>query len=49
MDFNVIGQMIGASELVDISKRSGGNTKRQTIHLRNAQNSILICTLWGSI
>ncbi|KAL6505873.1 hypothetical protein OROHE_023252 [Orobanche hederae] len=39
--------MIGASELVDISKRGGGNTKRQTIHLRNAQNSILICTLWG--
>ncbi|KAL6513856.1 hypothetical protein OROHE_019312 [Orobanche hederae] len=40
MDFklsvDVIGQMIGASELVDISKRSGGSTKRQTIHLRNA-------------
>ncbi|KAL6546678.1 hypothetical protein OROMI_022399 [Orobanche minor] len=47
LSVDVIGQMIGASELVDISKRSGGNTKRQTIHLRNTQNSILICTLWG--
>ncbi|KAL6579215.1 hypothetical protein OROMI_009431 [Orobanche minor] len=47
LSVDVVGQMIGASELVDISKRSGGNTKRQTIHLRNAQNSILICTLWG--
>ncbi|KAL6497619.1 hypothetical protein OROHE_027248 [Orobanche hederae] len=45
LSVDVIGQMIGASELVDISKRSGGNTKRQTIHLRNAY--ILICTLWG--
>ncbi|KAL6535068.1 hypothetical protein OROMI_026442 [Orobanche minor] len=47
LSIDIIGQMIGASELVDISKRGGGNTKRQTIHLRNAQNSILICTLWG--
>ncbi|KAL6574243.1 hypothetical protein OROHE_001147 [Orobanche hederae] len=47
LSVDVIGQMIGASELVDISKKGGGNTKRQTIHLRNAQNSILICTLWG--
>ncbi|KAL6519060.1 hypothetical protein OROHE_017484 [Orobanche hederae] len=39
--------MIGAGELVDISKSSGGNTKRQTIHLRNVQNNILVCTLWG--
>ncbi|KAL6564365.1 hypothetical protein OROMI_015815 [Orobanche minor] len=36
LSVDVIGQMIGASELVDISKRSGGNTKRQTIHLRDA-------------
>ncbi|KAL6517514.1 hypothetical protein OROMI_033215 [Orobanche minor] len=47
LSVDVIGQMIGAGELIDISKRSGGNTKRQTIHLRNAQNSILVCTLWG--
>ncbi|KAL6574079.1 hypothetical protein OROHE_001621 [Orobanche hederae] len=44
---DVIGQMIGAGELVDISKRSGGSTKRQTIHLRMlSENSILVCTLW---
>ncbi|KAL6579992.1 hypothetical protein OROMI_008016 [Orobanche minor] len=46
---DVIVQMIGVGELVDISKRSGGNTKRKTIHLRNAKNSILICTLYNVI
>ncbi|KAL6560980.1 hypothetical protein OROHE_006157 [Orobanche hederae] len=48
LSVDVIGQMIGAGELVDISKRSGGNTKMQTIHLRMlSENSIPVCTLWG--